>query len=216
MQIVVELADDLERAQPPGIGRHPHREAACGAQQREVVVDHAGHARAQHLDRDLGAVVQASEMDLRDRGRGDRLGVELGKYLADGAAQTALDFSDRQRRIEGWDVVLQLRELVGNIGRQQIASRRKHLTKFHEDRAEGFERHAQPSTARCVQTSAQAHDADRPQHPARAVGGLRARGSDLVQAIAPGDEKNLGKAADLQRVARCRGSVLSGVWFSVG
>ena len=33
MQIVVELADDLERAQAPRVGRHPREQPAEGAQQ---------------------------------------------------------------------------------------------------------------------------------------------------------------------------------------
>ncbi len=54
----------------------------------------------EHLDDDLLAGVELRPMDLPDRGRGHRFGLELGEEFFDRPAKLALDqFSDRLRRV---------------------------------------------------------------------------------------------------------------------
>ena len=88
------------------------------------------------------------EMDLRDRRARDRHAVEAQEDFVDRPAVDALErrehLLDRERR----HAVLQLRELVGDVGRQEIAARRQHLAELDEDRPERFQRAAQPHRAR--------------------------------------------------------------------
>ena len=53
----------------------------------------------------------------------------------------------RERAVEGRNAVLQLRELVGDVRRQQVAPRRDHLPELDEDRPEVLERAAQALAA---------------------------------------------------------------------
>ena len=67
--------------------------------------------------------------------------VERLEHLVDGlaverASSVATTCSERKRR----HAVLQLRELVGDVGRQQVAPRRQHLPELDEDRPEVLER----------------------------------------------------------------------------
>jgi hypothetical protein len=75
-------------------------------------------------------------MHLRDRRAGDRLALEFVEQLVDRRAERLFDDRDRDRRVERRHLVLQLRELVREIDRQQIAARRQHLAELHEDGAE--------------------------------------------------------------------------------
>ncbi len=98
----------------------------------------------QHLDRDLGAVRQLGEMHLRDRRGGDGVAIERLEHLVDGLPVEPVERRDdlvgRKRR----HAVLQLRELVGDVERDQVAPRREHLPELDEDRAQILERKAQP------------------------------------------------------------------------
>jgi hypothetical protein len=98
-------------------------------------------------------------MHLRDRGRGERRALERGEHLLDGLAE-----GRRKRRRgllagEGRHLILKLRELRRDIGRQEVGADGQGLAELHEDRAELFERFAQPNPERL--TSA----AEREQSP---------------------------------------------------
>src|SRR5262245_52685565 len=86
-------------------------------------------------------------MDLRDRGGSQRLRVEASEDRRDRLAERSLDASLGELAVEGRDAVLELRELVGDVRRQEIAPRRDDLAKLHEDRAEVLERATETLTA---------------------------------------------------------------------
>ncbi len=139
---VLVFVDDLERPQalavfPVAVGEPGER-----AQHVEVALDLVLHARAQHLDDDLGAVHQLRRVHLRDRGGGERRYVEALEHIADRLVVGRLDDLDRLLGRERRHGVLQFRQLVGDVGRQQVAARRDRLAELDEDRAEFLERQA--------------------------------------------------------------------------
>ncbi len=74
-------------------------------------------------------------MHLGDRGGSERDLVERGVQHGDRRLEFALHDGSRFGAGEGWHLVLQQREFVGDIGRHEIAARRKYLAGLHEDRA---------------------------------------------------------------------------------
>ena len=106
-------------------------------------------------------------MHLGDGGRGERRVVELGEGLGHGPAERALDDAPCLRAREGRDAVLQQRELVGDVLRQQVAARRQRLAELDEDGPEGLER------------AADAHPA---RHPAREPPTRREKGEEAQRA----------------------------------
>ncbi len=73
---------------------------------------------------------------------------KLREYLRYRLAVDPFEGRDRLCRGKGRDPVLQLRELVGDVLRQQVAPGGEHLPELDENRSEVFERHAQTRTAR--------------------------------------------------------------------
>ena len=151
VQVLVELGDHFARAQAPAVGRQALEPARTGAQQPQVGVDHLEHAGTQHLDRHLAAVVQHAEMHLRDRGAGHRIGIELRKHRLDRPAERLLDQLARQRAGERRHAVLQPGQLVGDVGRHQVAPGGQHLAELDEDRTEPLEGQAQAHAARRIE-----------------------------------------------------------------
>ena len=146
-QILGELGDHLARLQATGIRPQSFEQDGKGIEQRDVVIDDRKHVRAQDLDRDFVTAIlflQPGKVNLGDRGRSDRYRVELGKHVACRTVIRLLDLRQRQMRIEWRHAILQLREFVGDVGRQQVAAGRQHLTELDEDRPQRLQRHAQP------------------------------------------------------------------------
>ena len=73
-------------------------------------------------------------MHLRYRRRRDRRAVEAGKQNVGMPAERAFDLAHGEFAIERRYLVLQTREFVGDIGRQQITSRAQYLAELDEDR----------------------------------------------------------------------------------
>ena len=110
---------------------------------RDVVPDDLGNAGPQYLDRDLATVVQAREVDLRNRRAGDRTGFEMSKHLVDRPVVRALERGEHEFGRERRHLVLQLGELIGNVRRQQIPACGQELAEFDENRAQRFQRQPQ-------------------------------------------------------------------------
>ena len=87
-------------------------------------------------------------MHLGDRRARDRLQFECLENFRDRLAEGALDLGHRELAGEGGHPVLELRQLVGEVGGQEVAACREHLAELDEDGAEGFERQTQPRAAR--------------------------------------------------------------------
>ena len=115
------------------------------------------------------AVLERGEVHLRDRGAGHRLALEAGEDRVDRPAEGALDGRDGHAGIERRHPVLQPRQFVGDVGRQQVAPGRQHLAELHEDRAQVFQRLAQALAARRAQIAPERKGCARPTS-ARAAG----------------------------------------------
>jgi hypothetical protein len=109
----------------------------------EVPLDDQPDVRPLHLHHDVLPGLQPRPVDLRDGGRRQRRGAELGEHLARSrvqlAGQDCLDLVPRRRR----DLVLQLAQLLDELDRQHVAPCRQHLAELDERHAALFERQPQ-------------------------------------------------------------------------
>src|SRR6478609_9063222 len=87
-------------------------------------------------------------MDLRDRRARHRRQVERPEHVAQRSPEDARDRRFGLVRGKRRHAILQERELVRDVGRQQVAPRRQHLPELDEDRPEVFERTSQADTTR--------------------------------------------------------------------
>ena len=157
-EVLGKLGHHLARLQPAPFRPHAFEQRGSGFHQCDVVGDDVFDARPQHLDRHVLAGRQHREMHLRDRGRRHRLRLETAENLRQRLAVEGFQAGDRLFRREGRHAVLQLGQFVGQIGRQQIASRRQHLAELDEDGAERLQRLAQTHRTRRVEAAAEPGD----------------------------------------------------------
>jgi hypothetical protein len=193
VEILGELADDFARLQPLAVRPDLFEQTGEGVEQGQIAGDDAVHAGAKDLDRDLVAPVlgsQAGEMDLGDRGAGHRRRIEFGKDLARRPAIGLLDLRQGERRRERRHAVLQLREFVGEVGRQQIATSGHHLPELDEDRPQRLEREAQTDRRRGIEASPEMHDARDSRQPAAGL----VFENHLVDAVAARNTEDFGEA----------------------
>jgi hypothetical protein len=167
VQVLVELRHHFPRLESPAIGPEGFQQVGGDLQQRNVMLDHRLDAGAQDLDRDLAAIRQHREMHLRHRRRGNRRPVEGGEDLVHRLAIGLFELGDGQFRRKGRHAVLQLRQLVGDVQRQQVASGRQQLAELDEDRPQVFQGLAQAHGARGRQVAPE-HQALRRKQQARA------------------------------------------------
>jgi hypothetical protein len=80
--------------------------------------------------------MEASSVDLRDRGGGERLVIEFRKELTDRTLEAAFDLGDRLLGWEWSDVILQRLQGGDVVIRQQIATQAQRLAKLDERRPE--------------------------------------------------------------------------------
>ena len=114
----------------------------------EIARDDLFHPGAQHLDDHIGTVFQRRRVHLRDRGRRERLRFESREGFGDGSAERLLDDGARGLVVERRHAVLELGELHGDIGLEQVATRGERLPELDEDGAELLERQPQALSAR--------------------------------------------------------------------
>ena len=114
------------------------------AQDREVGLDHLVEVGALDLEHHLAPVLEGRAVDLRDRGRGQGLVVELAEHLVHGAAELVLDELADPLAAEGLDLVLQLAQLGHELERDQVGAGRHDLAQLHEGRAEVLQREPDP------------------------------------------------------------------------
>ena len=187
MQVFVEFGDHLARLQALAVRREALDPPGHHGHQCEILFDDFAHAGTQHLDRDLAdsSVDRADgcEMHLRDRCARYGRFIELNEDVAEWSSEGSLDGRDGHLRREGRHPILQPRELVGDVRRQQIPPGRQHLAELDEDRPKPFQRLAQSLAARRIEISADRHN---PGHHAK-PGLLEAREDEFVEAVAERD-----------------------------
>ena len=93
VEVARELGHHLARLEAAAFGPPALGERRAGLEQREVAGDRRLDARAQHLDRDLGAVVQPAEMHLGDRGACHGLRFERTEHVLNASAERSLDLA---------------------------------------------------------------------------------------------------------------------------
>ena len=111
-------------------------------EQREVLLDELPGVRSLHLGDDLLAVREDRPVHLRDGPGGEREGIDPVEDVFPGDAQLLLHDPDDLLLAERRDVVLQGRELVDELRREEVGPRGQHLTELAEGGAELLERGA--------------------------------------------------------------------------
>ena len=142
---LLEHAGDVQRAHH----LRPLRRDAGGVQQDpEVGADLVGDQRPLHLDGDLGAVVEERAVHLRRGGRRERLGLERGVQLLRRRPQLLDDRDAHLVAGERRHVVLQARELLGDVDRQGRGLAGDDLADLDVGRPELLQHHPQPHGGR--------------------------------------------------------------------
>jgi hypothetical protein len=196
MQVLVELGHHFARLQAAAVGPQSLQQAGGHLEQRDVMLDHRLDAGAQDLYGYFAAVRQFGEMHLRHRGRGHRAALEAGEDLVHRLAIGLFQLRDRLFGREGRHPILQSRQLVGDIQRQQVAASGKHLAELDEDRAQVFQRLAQADRTRRRDVAPEQQALHYAQQ-ARAESLLQLVVEDqAVEAVAIGDTGNAKQAED--------------------
>ncbi len=142
-ELVDELArvDEVERA-------HAFAHEPRGLlEQLDVALDLARRVGPLHLDDDLAPVRKHRPVYLPDRGRRERLAVELEEEALDRLAQVLADHPLDVGEGEGADVVLERAQLGDDVRRDDVGSGREQLAELDEGRAELVEQLAQVTPA---------------------------------------------------------------------
>ena len=136
----LEMPDDRLRPQPPREGRQELDHPGGEVEGVDVAQEGALDARAQHLDRHrLPGRAQRRAVDLRQRGGGDRR-LELGEDLVERLAELVLDRRPRLLHREGRQLVLQHRQLGGELGPDDVRPGREELAELDVGRPERRQR----------------------------------------------------------------------------
>ena len=136
-----EGAHDLDRLQAAQARLGALDEAGEPEEEVDVAREGGGDAGAQDLDRDLLAVGGDGEMDLGDRGGGDRHVLEGGEEALrsarpNSASTMARAASPGKRR----QTILQLRQVGGDLLAEEIGAGRQELAELDEAGAERVQR----------------------------------------------------------------------------
>ncbi len=141
---VGEGADRLDRLQPAKARLRALDQFSHPVEEIEIALERRLDARSQHLDSDVTAVGRNGEMDLCDRGGGDRLIVETREQGVDRLAELALDRGARLASRKGRQMVLQPRQVGRDPFAQEIGAGRQRLAELDEARAHVLQRRRQP------------------------------------------------------------------------
>ena len=137
------MLDDGRDVDQAGQRLAPLRLLGEEREQAEVALDLLGRARALHLDHDALAALEPRAVHLPDRPGRERLWLDVLEHVLPRDPQLLLHHLHDLRLGQRRHVVLQARELVGDVGRDQVGPRREDLAELGEGRAELLERLAQ-------------------------------------------------------------------------
>ena len=138
------LGHDLPRTKPARIGPVSMREPRHQVQQAHVAPDDLLDPRTHHLDHHLPAVLEPRRVDLRDRRRRQRLAGELAEDLLHRTAERIAHDPGRGLAGERRHAILEVREFIGDVLREQVAAGREDLAELDEDGSEILQRAPQP------------------------------------------------------------------------
>ena len=178
-QALGELAEQVAGAEPLAERRAPLREVGEQRERGEVALHRRVDAGPLDLDDDALAGAQPGPVGLADRGRGERLPVELGEDVVDvapsSASSTGRDALARLRR----HPVLQLGQLGADVGRQEVDAGRGDLAELDVDAARLLEHPPQPDRLAVVERSTRLDACE-----------------ERPEALAPGEADELAVAAE--------------------
>ena len=135
----IEFIDHLDRSQTAAVCPVAHGQVGEGVEQHQVTLDDPLDFRSEYFNGHLGPVMQASKVHLCHRGRGNGFSLEMGEILIQGFAISP--FNNPYRFVTGKrrHTILELAQLKGDVFRQQIRTRRQHLSELDKDRAQLFQ-----------------------------------------------------------------------------
>ena len=122
VQIFLELSDHQFRLQALAIRPPTFDQSRADLQQGDVMLNGVFDAGAQYLHCHFVPIRQYREMHLRDRCAGDGCLVEASEHLTQRLAISSFQQGDSLSRREGRHLVLQLRQFIGDVGRDQVAA----------------------------------------------------------------------------------------------
>jgi hypothetical protein len=132
--------DDERQVEQVAVGGPVTRLLGEEPEQAEVAHDLAARARPLHLDDHALARLEARRVHLRDRPGRERLRVDLGEDVLPRDAELLLhhghDLGLRERR----DAILERRQLVHDLLREEVGARREDLAELREGRPELLQR----------------------------------------------------------------------------
>ena len=145
-QALRELAEHL--AGPHSLAERgaPLREVGDERERGEVALHHVPDAGTLDLHDDGFTGSQPGAMRLTDRRRRQRFPLELGEDALDGVAQLGFQDLADGFGVGGRDAVLQLRQLVGDLGRHEVDACGGDLTELDVDAARFLEHEPEPHT----------------------------------------------------------------------
>ena len=117
-QIFVKFSHHLAWLQATPIDPQALDPTSDDVHQRDIFPNRSMHTGTQNFDCHVGAVFECRKMHLRDRRRGHWLAIKMRKQGIRMLAERLRDLRNRQRAGKWRHPVLQMREFVGNIGRQ--------------------------------------------------------------------------------------------------
>ena len=163
VQVIVKLGHHLTGLETLAVGRQALDPTGHHAHEAQVFFNHRQHARPQDLHCDFTLhtvpVEQGGEVHLGNGCTGDWRALKRQKYRIHRLLESSLDGGNGHTGVERWHPVLQQRQFVGDVRRQQVAARGQHLAKLHEDRAQLLQRLAQALAPRGVQIAPDGQDA---------------------------------------------------------
>ena len=189
VQVLGEFGHHFARLQALSIGPQRLDQPGGDVEQRDVFFDQRGDARAQDLQRHLGAGVgtlaQHGKMHLRHRGARNRLGLKVGECRLDGATERLFDFGACLGGRKGRHLVLQFGQFVGDVLGQQVAPCREHLPELDENRTQRLKGLPQPYGARLAEFAPWQRRLDEHRNTAR-----RGGKEEFLQTEAKGDRND--------------------------
>ncbi len=191
--------NDLDRLQPPQRRVKPLDPACEPQEQVEVAGEGLGDPRPQHLDRDLAAVGGFGEMDLGDRGGGDRGFVERCEQGFERPLELGFDRRARLGTRKRRQSILQGRQIGGDLLAQQIGPGRQQLAELDEARPHFVERRGKPLAG--ARGGGPASAREQPGDP-QVKGDDRDAGKRKQRIVARQDQPDCGQAGEVAQAAQ--------------
>ena len=123
MQVSIELGHHFARFEPLAVGRQALDPGGHHVHQGQVFFNRRQNIGSQDFDGNFTPTRQHGKVHLSDGGTGYRRLLKTGKNTVQGPTEGTLDDGDGHSRFKRRHAVLQARQFVGDVKRQQVAPR---------------------------------------------------------------------------------------------